>query len=62
MDNALSRAVFSPRVKRTQDEIKNIKVADLQFAFNNSELIKKLRERGGHIAGLKFDKMRETET
>ena len=33
------------------------KVADIQFSFNNHELIEALRTRGGHIAYNKFDEM-----
>lgn len=30
--------------------IEEVKIADIVFAFNNSELIKLLRKRGGYIA------------
>lgn len=42
-------------------KISEVKIADISFAFNNAELIKLLRERGGHIMYQRYDKMRETE-
>lgn len=37
------------------------KVADIVFSFNNSDLIKALQVRGGHIASQDFDAMRAQE-
>ena len=39
----------------------NINVADINFAYNNSALIKALRERGSFIALQKFDKVQEKD-
>lgn len=38
-----------------------MKIADIVFAFNNSELIHLLRQRGAFINNQQFDKMREVE-
>mmetsp|Transcript_21706 Transcript_21706/g.16002 ORF Transcript_21706/g.16002 Transcript_21706/m.16002 type:complete len:320 (+) Transcript_21706:473-1432(+) len=42
-------------------KIHEVKIADIVFAFNNSDLIGLLRERGGYINNQKYDKMREAE-
>lgn len=38
-----------------------MKIADLQFAYNNSALIHALRERGGYIAMQQFAKVKEQD-
>ena len=39
----------------------NIKIADMQFAYNNSALIHALRERGSYIALQQFDKVQQQD-
>lgn len=41
--------------------MREVKIADIVFAFNNSELIKLLRLRGAHIMYQRYDQMREVE-
>jgi hypothetical protein len=40
---------------------KNIKIADISFAFHNNSLIKKLRKRGKLIGEQEFGKLKEYE-
>lgn len=42
-------------------KIDKVKIADIAFAFNNSELINLLRERGSHIMYQRYNQMREVE-
>lgn len=48
-------------VDKESTTMKDVKIADITFAFDNSELIALLRERGGYINTQKYDKMREAE-
>lgn len=42
-------------------KIHEVKIADIVFAFNNSQLINLLKQRGQHIQFQRYDKMREIE-
>lgn len=42
-------------------KINEVKIADINFAYDNADLILLLRERGSHITYQRFDKMREVE-
>lgn len=42
-------------------KIKEVKIADIVFAFNNAELINLLKVRGQHIIYQRYDQMREVE-
>lgn len=41
--------------------IREVKIADIVFSFNNPQLINLLKERGSHIMYQRFDKMRQVE-
>ena len=43
------------------DEVKHIKIASTNFAFDNAELIVLLKQRGCAITADDFDKMREID-
>lgn len=45
----------------TSINIKEVKIADIVFSFNNAQLINLLKERGQHIMYQRFDKMRAVE-
>jgi hypothetical protein len=42
-------------------KVKDIKISNIHFAFNNMELIKLLKNRGRAIANAKMDKKKEYE-
>jgi len=42
-------------------KINSVLIADIVFAYNNSELINLLRQRGANINSQKYDAMREVE-
>ena len=48
--------IFSPEFERNE-----IKVADISFAFENHELIKKLKERGTAIKKLDYEKINKLD-
>jgi hypothetical protein len=41
--------------------LNEVKIAEIVFSFNNSDLINLLKLRGQHIMYQRFDKMREVE-
>ena len=47
--------------KQNFKDLSEVKIADIVFAFNNSELIGLLRARGAHIMYTRYEKMREVE-
>ena len=47
--------------KKNDQQLSEVKIADITFAFNNQNLINALRVRGGLIAVQNFDAMREQE-
>lgn len=54
------------REKKTDPEndnikINEVKIAEIVFAFNNSQLINLLKQRGAAIINQKYDTMREIE-
>lgn len=49
------------RKRADSDQNDSCKIADIQFSFNNRDLIKELRKRGGAIARQKFDIVREQD-
>lgn len=57
-------AMLNERLREDKQNFPNlseVKIADIVFAFNNSELIKLLKTRGNHIMYTRYDKMREVE-
>ena len=45
----------------TRPGLDQIKISDINFSFNNNELIEALRKRGGQITANNFDGMRATQ-
>ena len=51
-------ALLNERLREDKENFKDlseVKIADIIFAFNNSELIKLLRARGSHIMYTRYD-------
>ena len=62
--SSLQDSVNGPQPRSRAGErptLTEIKIADIVFSFNNTELILALRKRGQFIASQNFDKMREQE-
>lgn len=49
------------RVLEDGEDRTNVRITDIQFAYDNHELIGLLKLRGAAITALNFDKMRETD-
>lgn len=64
-ENLLNVKLREANAEKTDQErsksLQEVKIADIVFAFNNAELIKLLRLRGGHIMYQRYDQMREVE-
>lgn len=64
LEKILTDKLFEMKAQGTASEgisITEVKIADISFAFDNAELIKLLKLRGGHIMYQRYDSMREIE-
>lgn len=61
MESMLNQLLKEKKSDSEDNKLKEVKIADIVFAFNNRELIQLLRERGAHIMYQRYDKMREVE-
>jgi hypothetical protein len=63
LENVLTHKLKELKEKPGSDNLKcdEVKIADIVFAFNNSQLINLLKLRGQHIMFQRYDKMREVE-
>lgn len=60
--DSISRRHLDADPNQDPNAVKEVKIVDIQFAYNNYELINLLKKRGTAITSLDFEKMRQLET
>ncbi len=61
LEEVLTLKLQELKPENSELKINEVKIADIVFAFNNSQLITLLKQRGNHIMFQRYDKMREIE-